>query len=118
MVVPTRRATTAPVGPMSKPKLKVPAVGLMKRRVKRGTNLSRKSILAMQRERFLEKKDKKKVAATDAKEKIKKSLTHMRNKKSNKAFDSTELKCVHEGIVATITSLGETPGRSACWRHR
>lgn len=80
---------------------------------KRGTNMSRKQIMVLQRDKYHDKQVKKLDKDMVAKEKASKSFQHAMNKKVNKSFDHAELRVVHDGLVAGIEALGERVTPSA-----
>lgn len=74
---------------------------------KRGTNMSRKQIMVLQRDKYHDKQLKKQEKEIVAKEKVSKGFQHAMNKKVHKPFDHAELRVVHDGLVAGIEALGE-----------
>lgn len=77
-------------------------------RVRRGSNLSRKQILVLQRDKYHDKVAKKQEKEDAKKEKLAEKYQKANNKIVNKSFDHQELRIVHEGVVAAIEALGES----------
>ncbi len=76
-------------------------------RRRKGMNVSRKQVLAVRQEKFHLKLAERKAKARAEKLASRRVATRQQNKKSNRSFDAVELKCVQEGLIETIKTLGE-----------
>mmetsp|Transcript_32710 Transcript_32710/g.37886 ORF Transcript_32710/g.37886 Transcript_32710/m.37886 type:complete len:1233 (-) Transcript_32710:131-3829(-) len=73
----------------------------------RGSNLSRKQIMTLQRDKHHDKLIKKVEKESALKESAVRSVAKANNKQTRRPFDHSELRVVHEGLTAAIEALGE-----------